>query len=127
VFGKQFADYIRSERWILIAVPAAFVIRLGLSFAGTPASAVRWVSMNPVLRVGPLHFSVVVHTTIFESYKQLFGLILIQNAVAQFLIALALTLAVITATDNICARPNSTEERRTETTLSRRSLRSRSR
>jgi hypothetical protein len=105
VFGKKFSDYIRFERWILIAVAAVFVIRLGLSFAGMPTNAVRWVSINLVLLVGLLYFSVAVHTTGFGSYKQLFGLLLIQNALAHFLIALVLTFALITATDNIYTAP----------------------
>jgi hypothetical protein len=105
VFGKKFADYIRFERWILIAVAAAFAIRLGLSFAGAPTDVVRWVSINLVLLAGLLYFSVTVHTSGFGSYRHLFGLLLIQNAMAHLLIALALTFAVITATDNIYTAP----------------------
>jgi hypothetical protein len=105
VFGKKFSEYLQFEKWILILVAAVFFIRMGVSFAGTPTSVARWVSINLVLLVGLFYFSVAVHTKHFGSYKQLFGLLLVQNALAHFLIALALIFAVITSTDNIYTAP----------------------
>ena len=73
MFGKKFSEYVQFERWILILVAAAFVIRLGLSLAGTSFVQTRWVSINIVLLIGVIFCSVAVHTTGFGSYKQLYG------------------------------------------------------
>jgi len=97
VFGKKFSEYVRFERWILILVAAAFVIRMVFS--------ARWASINLVLLAGLIYCSVAVHTTGFGSYKQLFGLLLLQNVFAHTLIALGIALAVVTGTDNIYTAP----------------------
>lgn len=97
MFGKKFSEYVRFERWILILVAAAFVIRMVFS--------ARWASINLVLLAGLIYCSVAVHTTGFGSYKQLFGLLLLQNVFAHTLIALGIALAVVTGTDNIYTAP----------------------
>jgi hypothetical protein len=105
VFGKKFQEYIQFERWILILIAAAFVIRLSLSFAGIPVSQARWVSINLVLLVGLMYCSVAVHTRGFGSYRQLFGLLFIQNGFAHTLIAVGIILGIVTGTDNIYTAP----------------------
>ncbi len=105
MFGKKFSEYVRFERWILILIAAAFIIRMGVSAAGTPVNVARWVSINLVLLAGLIYCSAAVHTTGFGSYKQLFGLVLVQNVFAHTLVALGIALAVVTGTDNIYTAP----------------------
>jgi hypothetical protein len=105
LFGKKFSEYVRFERWILILIAAVFVIRMGVSAAGTPINVARWVSINLVLLAGLIYCSVGVHTKGFGSYKQLFGLLLLQNVFAHTLIALGIALAVVTGSDNIYTAP----------------------
>ena len=105
MFGKKFGEYVRFEKWILIPVAAVFLIRLILPVAGQPIAVARLVSINLVLLAGLVYCSIAVHTKRFGSYKQLFGLILVQNAFAHVLIAGALAVAVVTGTDNIYTAP----------------------
>jgi hypothetical protein len=105
MFGKRFSEYIRFELWILILIAVVFVVRLVLPMAGVPIAQARWVSINLVLLVGLVYCSIAVHTARFGSYKQLFGLLLIQNVLGHFLIVVALAAAVITGTDNIYTSP----------------------
>jgi hypothetical protein len=100
VFGKKLSDYIRFDLWILILIAIVFAIRLGISLAGTPFATTKWVSINIVLLVGLLYCSVAVHTTGFGSYKQLFGLLLVQNLFAHLLIASGIILGIATGTAN---------------------------
>jgi hypothetical protein len=105
MFGKKLSEYIQFERWILILVTAAFVIRLGLSMAGRPFAQTRWVSINLVLLVGLIYCSVAVHTKGFGSYKQLFGLLLVQNVFAHVLIALGIAIGIVTGIENAFTVP----------------------
>ena len=105
MFGKKFSEYIQFERWILILVAAAFVIRLALPMAGMSIASTRWVSINIVLLVGLIYCSVAVYTRRFGGYKHLFGLLLIQNVFAHMLIAFGITLGILTGTDNIYTAP----------------------
>jgi len=105
MFGKKFGDYVRFEWWILILVAAAFVTRLAVGMAGTPVATTKWISINLVLLIGLIYCAVGVHTKGFGSYKQLFGLLLVQNAFAHLLIAFGIALAVVTMTNNIYTAP----------------------
>ena len=105
MFGKKFAEYVRFDMWILVLIVAAFVVRLGLSLSGTPNASARWASINIVLLVGLIYSAVAVHTTGFGSYKQLFGLLLVQAFVAHILIASGVVLGIVTGTDNIYTAP----------------------
>jgi hypothetical protein len=105
VFGKKFSEYIRFESWILILVAIVFLIRLALPAAGVPIAQARWVSINLVLLLGLVYCSVAVHTTGFGSYKQLLGLLFVQNAFAHLLIAFGITLGIVTGKANIFTAP----------------------
>jgi hypothetical protein len=105
VFGKKLSDYIQFEKWILILIAGVFAIRLGLSLSGTSFTVTRWVSINIVLLVGLIYCSIAVHTTGFGSYKQLFGLLLLQWVLAHMLIASAIALGIITGVDNAFTAP----------------------
>src|SRR6476660_7918311 len=105
MFGKKLSEYVQFERWILVLVAIAFVVRLSLSLTGTSFTSTRWVSINLVLLVGLIYCSVAVHTTGFGSYKQLFGLLLIQNVFAHLLIASGIVLGIVTGTTNAFTVP----------------------
>ena len=105
MFGKKLSEYVHFQRWILILVAMVFAIRLGASLAGLPNDQTKWISVNLVLLVGLVYAAVAVHTAGFGSYKQLFGLLLVQNFLAHILIALAIVLGIVTATDNIFTAP----------------------
>ena len=105
MLGKKFADYIRFQSWILILIVAVFLVRLVLSLNGASFSQIRWFSMNLVLLVGLIYCAVAVHTRKFGGYRQLFGLLLVQNVLSHMLIALAIVLSIVTATPNIFTAP----------------------
>jgi hypothetical protein len=105
MFGKKLSEYFEFERWILILIAVVFLVRLGLSLAGTPIQSARLVSINMVLLAGLIYYSIAVHTAGFGSYKQLFGLLLIQTALAHTLIGLGIILGIVTGTDNIYTAP----------------------
>jgi hypothetical protein len=105
MFGKKLSEYIRFVRWILILVAVAFVVRLGMSTAGTPFTETRWVSINLVLLVGLIYSAIAVHTSGFGSYKQLFGLLLVQNVFAHLLIGLGIVIAIVTGRENAFTVP----------------------
>jgi hypothetical protein len=105
MFGKKFADYIRFQGWILILIVVVFLVRLGLSLSGASFSQIRWLSLNLVLLLGLIYCAVAVHIRRFGGYKQLFGLLLVQNVLSHTLIALAIVLSIVTATPNIFTAP----------------------
>jgi hypothetical protein len=105
VFGKKLSEYIRFENWILILIAIVWAIRLGISMAGTSFTITKWVSINIVLLIGLIYCSVAVHTTGFGSYKQLFGLLLVQNLCAHLLIAAGIILGIVTGTPNAYTAP----------------------
>jgi len=105
VFGKKLSEYIQFDRWILILIVVVFAIRLGMSLAGTSFTLTRWVSINIVLLLGLVYCSVAVHSSGFGSYKQLFGLLLVQWVPAHLLIASAIVLGIITGVDNAYTLP----------------------
>jgi hypothetical protein len=105
MFGKQFGNYVQFQYWVLILVALAFVSRLVVGMTGLPVATVKWISINLVLLVGLFYCSIAVHTRGFGSYKQLFGLLLVQNAFAHFLVACGIALAILTGTNNIYTAP----------------------
>ena len=70
-----------------------------------PFTAAKWISINLVLLAGLLYCSVAVDTRAFGSFKQLFGLLLVQTFVAHVLIALAIVLGIVIARDTIFTAP----------------------
>jgi len=105
MFGKKFADYIRFQGWILILLVTVFLIRLGLSLSGRSFAQIRWISMNLVLLLGLVYCAIAVHTRKFGGYRHLFGLLLVQNVLSHTLIALAITLSIVTGIPNIFTAP----------------------
>lgn len=105
MFGKKLSDYVRFESWILVLIVAAFLIRLGLSLNGSSFTQIRWVSINIVLVLGLIYCAIAVHIRRFGAYKQLLGLLLVQNVLAHWLIALAIVLGIVTGTPNVFTAP----------------------
>ena len=97
MFGKKFSEYVQFDRWILILITLAFVVRL--------ITNARWASINLVLLVGLVYCSIAVHIKGFGSYKQLFGLLMVLNVFAHTLIALGIVIGVVTGADNIYTLP----------------------
>ena len=105
MFGKKLSEYVRFQRWLLILLLVVWAVRLGASLAGVPNEQTRWISLNLTLLAGLIYAAVAVHTSGFGSYKQLLGLLLVQNFVSHMLIAVAIILGIITGTDNIFTAP----------------------
>lgn len=105
MFGKKLSEYIRFQRWVLILVALVFAVRFGASLAGLPNDQTKWISVNLVLLAGLIYAAVAVHTARFGAYKQLFGLLLVQNLLAHILIAAAILVGIITGADNIFTAP----------------------
>jgi hypothetical protein len=98
---KKFSDYVRFERWILVLVRSRSSC---VSLSGRHVIHVNAVGEHRLL-VGLIYCSVGVHTTGFGSYKQLFGLLFIQNAFAHLLIASGILLGVVTGRENAFTVP----------------------
>src|SRR5262245_55672085 len=72
---------------------------------GIQIAQARWVSINLVLLIGLIYCSVAVHTSGFGSYKQLLGLMIVQNLFAHFLIAFGILVGIVTGRPNIYTAP----------------------
>lgn len=106
MFGKKLSEYVRFESWVLILIVVVFLARLGLSLRGSSFEQIRWVSINVVMLVGWIYCAIAVHIRKFGAYKQLQGLLLVQNVFAHWLIALAIVLGIGTGTPNIFTVPD---------------------
>ncbi len=105
MFGKSLSDYLRFQGVILGLIVVVAIVRLGLSLSGMPNDTVKWISVTGVMLLGLLYYSVAVHTKGFGSYKQLYGLLLIQSFMTETIVALAIVLAIVTGTSNIYTAP----------------------
>jgi hypothetical protein len=105
MFGKSLSEYVAFQKPILILIAAVWALRLGLSLAGVPISGAQFVSVTVVLVLGALYYGWAVGQKGFGSFKQLYGLNLIQCVFSQTLVALAIVLATVTGQDNIYSIP----------------------
>ena len=105
MFGKSLSEYVAFQRPVLILIAVVWVMRLGLSIAGMPASGAKFVSVTGVVLLGALYYGWAVGQKGFGSFKQLYGLNLIQGIVSQTLVALAIVLAIVTGQDNVYTIP----------------------
>ena len=103
MFGKSLREYLRLQIWVLLAVVVIFAARWGLSQAGVPAA--RWASVTWVLLLGTVYYGIVVHTSGFGSYKQLYPLNLLQGLLAETLVAVAIVVGILVGSDNIFTVP----------------------
>jgi hypothetical protein len=105
MFGKKLSDYLRFQGWVLALIVVLGFIRLALSLAGVPNATVKWFSITAAMLVGLVYYAVAVHTKGFGSYKQLYGLLLIQSIVTESIPIVAILLAMVTGQDNIYVAP----------------------
>ena len=105
MFGKPLSEYVAFQRPVLILIAVVWLLRLGLSMAGVPPSGAKFVSVTGVVLLGALYYGWAVGQKGFGSFKQLYGLNLIQGIVSQTLVALAIVLAIVTGQDNIYTIP----------------------
>src|SRR5262245_34695708 len=61
--------------------------------------------LNFVLLAGLIYCSVAVHTSGFGSYKQLFGLLVVQNVFAHTLVALGIVIGIVMGRENAFTVP----------------------
>ena len=105
IFGKSFSEYVRFEKVILWLIVVVGIGRLALSLAGVPNSVARWLSITAVIVIGAVYCAIKVHTSGFGSYKHLLPLLLIQDALAELIVAGGIVLAILTRKDNIFSAP----------------------
>jgi hypothetical protein len=105
MFGKSLSQYVAFQKPILLLIAAVWLLRLVLSMAGVPVSGAKFVSVTGVVLLGALYYGWAVGQSGFGSFKQLYGLNLIQGIFSQTLVALAIVLAMLIGQDNIYTIP----------------------
>jgi hypothetical protein len=104
MFGKKVSQYLEFQKLLLALTAVVGLARLGLSLAGVPDEAVRWLSMNILIWGGAVYYGVAVHARGFGSYKQLLPLVFFQVAILH-VIAVAGIVLQIAGFPNIFAAP----------------------
>jgi len=105
MFGKSLSAYVAFQRPILMLIAAVWLVRLCASLVGIPVAAAQFVSVTGVLVIGSLYYGWAVGQKGFGSFKQLYGLNLVQGIFAGVLVAAAIVLAMLTGQDNIYTIP----------------------
>jgi hypothetical protein len=105
MFGKSLSAYVAFQKEVLILIAAVWALRLVLSMAGIPVSGAQFVSVTGVLVLGALYYGWAVGRKGFGSFRQLYGLNLVQSVFSQTLVALAIVLATVTGQDNLYTIP----------------------
>lgn len=107
MFGKPVSAYLKFQRVVLLVLFVVGLTRLGLSMAGAPNSAVRWVSMNAVIWAAAIYYGVAVHKTGFGTYRHILPLVFFQTVAFQVVAVLGILLAM-GGMNNIYAAPEYT-------------------
>ena len=105
MFGKSLSEYVAFQRPILIVIAGIWGLRLVLSMGGVPVAGAQFVSVTAVLVLGALYYGWALGRTGFGSFKELYGLNLVQGVFSQTLVALAIVLAMALGKDNIYSIP----------------------
>jgi hypothetical protein len=105
IFGKTLSEYLSFQKYILWLIAVVGLARLGLSLAGVPNSATKWLSISVAAIIGIFYYAVRVHTSGFGSYKQLLPLNFIQSLLAQAIIIVGIAIAIFTGKDNVFSAP----------------------
>ena len=95
MFGKSFAEYVRFQSPVLIAMAIVGLLRLILSIAGLPDTMVRFLSVSAVGFAGIVYYGVRVRPSGFGSYRHLLALVFIQGLVANGVAVVGIGLAVM--------------------------------
>lgn len=99
MFGKSYADYLRFQAPILVAVAFVGAARLGLSLAGEPNSVVKYLSMTAVGFAGIFYYGLQVRRTGFGSYRNMLPLIFNQGLIAHAIAILGIGLSAMGMTN----------------------------
>jgi hypothetical protein len=105
MFGKTLSQYVAFQRPVLMLIAAVWLVRLLASMAGMPVAGAKFVSVTGVVLLGALYYGWAVGQKGFGSFKQLYGLNLVQGIFSQTLVALAIVLAMVIGQDNIYTIP----------------------
>jgi hypothetical protein len=105
MFGKSLSQYVAFQKPILILIAAVWLVRLLASMAGVPVSGAKFLSVTGVVVIGALYYGWAIGQKGFGSFKQLYGLNLVQGIFSQTLVALAIVLAMVIGQDNIYTIP----------------------
>ena len=106
MFGKPLSAYVAFQKPILILITVVWALRLALSMAGVPVSGTKFVSVTGVVALGALDYGWAgVGQKGFGSFKQIYGLNLVQGIFSQTLVAAAIVLAILIGRDNIDTIP----------------------
>jgi hypothetical protein len=105
MFGKSLSEYVAFQKPVLILIAAVWALRLALSMAGVPVSGAQFVSVTGVLVLGALYYGWALGQARFGSFRQLYGLNLVQGVFSQALVALAICLAIVIGRDNLYTTP----------------------
>ena len=105
IFGKTLSQYLSFQKYILWLIVVVGLARLGLSLAGVPNSATKWLSITVAALIGLVYYAIRVHTTGFGSYKQLLPLMFIQSVLSQGIVIAAIVIAIFTHKDNVFSAP----------------------
>ena len=105
MFGKPLGEYLSFQKAVLILIALVWAVRLGLSLAGVPDAAGKYVSITAVLVATAFYYPWSLHQSGFGSFKQLYALSLIQGVYSQTLVALTIVLAIVTGHHNIFTVP----------------------
>lgn len=105
MFGKSLLQYFVFQRPVLMLIAAVWLVRLLASMAGLPVSGARFVSVTGVVLLGALYYGWAVARKNFGSFRQLYGLNLVQGLFSQTLVALAIVLGIVMGQDNIYTIP----------------------
>lgn len=99
MFGKPYAEYLRFQAPVLVAVIVVGIARLVLSLAGLPDSVVRFVPMTAVALVGLLYYGLRVGRTGFGTYRHILPLVLNQTVLVN-------TIAIVGIAISAAGSPN---------------------
>jgi len=105
IFGKSVSEYVDFEKEFLILVLVVGLVRLGLSLAGAPDSAVKFASMTALMLLGLIYYSVRVYTSGFGSYRQLLPVLAFPVILMNLIIIAGIVIAIETGKDNIFTAP----------------------
>jgi hypothetical protein len=103
MFGKKWSEYIAFQKPALILIAAVGILRLGLSLAGVPDAAAKWLSLTGLGTVLVIYYAIAVHTKGFGSYRQLLPLYFLQAVLAHGIIIAGIAIAAMTGKVNIYA------------------------
>jgi hypothetical protein len=105
IFGKRLSEYLAFAMPFLILIIVVGIARLVISYLGEPFSVVKWISVNAVLWIGVIYYSIRIHTTGFGSYKHLLPICVLQLLTVQLIIVPAIIVAICTGHDNVYSIP----------------------